>query len=75
MDASEITFLEKEISHVFSEKEKSILTVRDGEVKKQAGKGILFVGSKKVRCTIELTPIEAALWFEKKKLNEIIEVS
>lgn len=68
---SEIDFLEKELAHKFSIKERSILTVRDGEKAKQAGKGILFVGSKKVQCTVRLNEIEAALWFDKKSLDEI----
>lgn len=68
---SEIAFLEQELAHKFSVKERTILTVRDGEKSKQAGKGILFVGSKKVQCTIRLNKVEAALWFEKKSLDEI----
>jgi type IV secretory pathway VirB4 component len=67
----EIEFLEKEMSHKFSEKEKAILTVRDGDKKKQAGKGILFIGSKKIQCTVKLTKMEEELWFHKKELSQI----
>ncbi|NUH84732.1 TrsE [Bacillus firmus] len=68
---SEIAFLEKELAHSFSEKEKSILTVREAEKSKQAGKGILFIGSKKVHCSVKLNQVEADLWFKKKKLEDI----
>lgn len=72
MMAYEIDFLEKELSHVFSEKERSILTVRDGDKAKQAGKGILFIGNKKIYTAVKLTPMEADLWFHNKKLHEIV---
>jgi hypothetical protein len=68
---SEIAFLEKELAHNFSDKEKSILTVREAEKRKQAGKGILFIGSKKVQCTVRLNEVESQLWFERKKIEDI----
>lgn len=67
----EISFLENELSHRFSEKEKSILTVREADKRSQAGKGILFIGSKKIHTAVKLTPMEADLWFKRKKLHEI----
>ena len=69
---NEIDFLESEMSHKFSEKERSILIVRDGDKAKQAGKGILFIGSKKIYTAVKLTPMEADLWFKNKKLHEIV---
>lgn len=71
MIESEIAFLEKELAHSFSEKEKSILTVREAEKSKQAGKGILFIGSKKVQCSVVLNEVEADIWFKKKKLDDL----
>lgn len=71
MHEYEIKYLEDELSHTFSEKEKSILTVREGDKKEQAGKGILFVGSSKVQCHVELTDMEKSLWFEKKSIKDI----
>ncbi|CAI6330504.1 VirB4 family type IV secretion system protein [Bacillus subtilis] len=68
---SEIAFLERELSHNFSEKEKSILTVREADKAKQAGKGILFIGSKKVQCTVKLNKVEAQLWFDKKNIEDV----
>lgn len=72
MMAFEIDFLEKELSHNFSDKERSILTVRDGDKAKQAGKGILFIGNKKIHTAVKLTPMEADLWFKNKKLEDIV---
>lgn len=68
----EISFLENELSHRFSEKEKSILTVREADKRSQAGKGILFIGSKKIHTAVRLTPMEADLWFKRKKLEDIV---
>lgn len=68
----EISFLENELSHRFSEKEKSILTVREADKRSQAGKGILFIGSKKIHTAVKLTPMEADLWFKRKKLDDIV---
>lgn len=68
----EISFLEEELAHRFSEKEKSILTVREADKRSQAGKGILFIGSKKIHTAVRLTPMEADLWFKRKKLHEIV---
>jgi type IV secretory pathway VirB4 component len=73
MQQSEVTFLENELSHEFSEQEKSVLIVKDGTRKEQAGKGIYFVGSKKLKIEIQLTEMEEKLWFKKQKLSEILE--
>lgn len=73
MSQEEVTFLEKELNHNFSEQEKSVLIVKDGNKKEQAGKGIYFVGSKKIKLEVQLTEMEEDLWFKKKSLNEILE--
>ncbi|WP_412530634.1 VirB4 family type IV secretion system protein [Bacillus thuringiensis] len=67
MTQEEVTYLEKELSHDFSEQEKTTLVVREGDKDKQAGKGILFSGSKKIKLEVQLTPLEKQLWFENKK--------
>lgn len=71
MAESEVNYLEKELAHQFSEEEKSTLIMREGDKEKQAGKGIFFSGSKKIKLEVQLTEMEKALWLEKKKLNEI----
>ncbi|AGE81576.1 DUF87 domain-containing protein [Bacillus cereus] len=71
MTQEEVTYLEKELSHEFSEQEKTTLVVREGDKDKQAGKGILFSGSKKIKVEVQLTPLEKQLWFENKKIEDI----
>lgn len=71
VDITEIKLLEKELGYEFSKRERSILTVKDGDKKKQAGKGILFVGNKKIQCNVVLNDLEAQIWFERKKIEDI----
>ncbi|MCT4569415.1 DUF87 domain-containing protein, partial [Bacillus thuringiensis] len=71
MTQEEVTYLEKELSHDFSEQEKTTLVVREGDKDKQAGKGILFSGSKKIKLEVQLTPLEKQLWFENKNIEDI----
>ncbi|HHB1957982.1 TPA: TrsE, partial [Bacillus cereus] len=71
MTQEEVNYLEKELSHEFSEQEKTTLVVREGDKDKQAGKGILFSGSKKIKLEVQLTPLEKQLWFENKKIEDI----
>lgn len=71
MTQEEVNYLEKELSHEFSEQEKTTLIVREGDKDKQAGKGILFSGSKKIKLEVQLTSLEKQLWFENKKIEDI----
>ena len=72
MQEVEINFLEKELGHQFSEEERTTLTVVEGRKDEQAGKGIYFVGSKKIKLEVQLTDVEKQLWFERKKLSELV---
>lgn len=72
MQEVEINFLEKELGHQFSEEERTTLTVVEGRKDEQAGKGIYFVGSKKIKLEVQLTDVEKQLWFERKSLSELI---
>lgn len=71
LSESEVNYLEKELAHVFSEEERSTLILKEGSKKKQAGKGIFFSGSKKIKLEVQLTEMEKQLWFEKKHINDI----
>lgn len=71
MTESEVSYLETNLAHVFSEEEKSTLILRDGDKNEQAGKGIFFSGSKKIKLQVQLTEMEKDLWFKKKPLSEI----
>lgn len=72
MNETEIDYLEKEMSHQFSEEERTTLTVIEGRKDEQAGKGIYFVGAKKIKLEVELTNIEEQLWFERKNVSELM---
>lgn len=71
MTETEVDFLEKNLAHVFSEEERTTLVMRDGEKSEQAGKGIFFSGSKKIKIEVQLTEMEKELWFKKKPLKDI----
>lgn len=71
MSQEEVAYLEKQLSHTFSEEEKSVLVMAEGDKKKQAGKGIFFQGSKKIKLEVQLTEVEKQLWFDRKPLKEI----
>ncbi len=72
MHDSEIKFLEEELGNTFSEEEKSTLRVIEGRSEEQAGKGIYFCGSRKIKLQINLNKLEKQLWIEKKDLNELV---
>lgn len=71
MSREEVSFLEKQLDNEFSDEEKSTLVMSDGDKKRQAGKGIFFSGSKKIKLEVQLTEMEKQLWFDKKPLEEI----
>lgn len=74
MSKEEVSFLEKKLDHEFSDEERTTLIMADGDKKKQAGKGIFFSGTKKIKLEVQLTELEKQLWFEKKPLSEIRKV-
>lgn len=71
MSEEEVFFLEKQLNHNFSEEERTTLVMAEGDKKKQAGKGIFFSGTKKIKLEVQLTEMEKQLWFDNKPLNEI----
>lgn len=71
MEKIEVEYLEKELKNEFSEEERTTLIMRDGDKKEQAGKGIFFAGSKKIKIEVVLTEAEKALWFEDKEIKDI----
>lgn len=74
MTEEEVHFLETSLNNRFSEEERSTLIMSDGDKKKQAGKGIFFSGTKKIKLEVQLTEMEKQLWFDKKPFNEIREL-
>ncbi|MBU8732518.1 DUF87 domain-containing protein [Cytobacillus oceanisediminis] len=71
MAKEEVSFLETHLAHEFSEEEKSTLIVKEGNKDRQAGTGIFFSGTKKIKLKVQLTEVEKALWFENKSLDDI----
>lgn len=72
MHISEIRFLEQELGNEFSEEERSTLMVIEGRKDEQAGKGIYFCGSRKIKLEVKLTKVEEQLWFERKSASEMV---
>jgi len=50
----------------FSEDDIDFLEFQEARKSEKAGKGFLFVGSKKVKMQVELTEVEKKLWFDKE---------
>ena len=72
MIESEVDFLENHLSDRFSDEERRTLVVADGEKEKHAGKGILFMGNKKIAISVKLTPMEEEIWFKNKHIKDIV---
>ncbi|OAB75639.1 TrsE [Paenibacillus crassostreae] len=72
MADTEVDYLEREMNMQFSEEEKTAITVIEGRKDDEAGKGIFFVGSKKIKLHVVLTDVEKQLWFDKKPFSEVI---
>lgn len=71
MSKEEVAFLEQNLNHEFSDEEKTTLIMTDGDKKRQAGRGIFFTGTKKIKLEVQLTEMEKQLWFDRKPLEEI----
>lgn len=65
MIRKEVMVVNEEMHYEFSEDDIEFLEFKEVEKAKKAGKGFLFVGSKKVKIDIELTELEQKLWFDK----------
>lgn len=65
MAKKEVEFVNNEMRYEFSEDEIDFLEFQEARKDEKAGKGFLFVGSKKVKIEVELTEIEKKLWIEK----------
>lgn len=72
MSDTEVDFMNKELNMKFSEEELTAITVRDGDKREEAGKGIYFVGSKKIKLKCELTDLEARMWFDKTPYDKLV---
>src|SRR5690606_9661204 len=71
MSEEELKYLEEELGNTFSKEERSTLILKDGKKKEQAGKGIFYTGSKKIKLEVQLNEVTEKLWFEQKSINDI----
>lgn len=65
MQKKEVIFVNEEMYYDFSESDIDFIELQDGKKSEKAGKGFLFVGSRKVKVHVELTDLEKKLWFDK----------
>lgn len=65
MIRKEVMVVNEEMHYDFSEEDIEFLEFQEVEKDAKAGKGFLFVGSRKVKIDIELTDLEGKLWFDK----------
>ncbi|TCP24448.1 uncharacterized protein DUF87 [Scopulibacillus darangshiensis] len=65
MQKKEVMFVNNEMLYDFSEDDINFLEFSEADRKKKAGKGFLFVGSRKIKIHVELTDLEAKLWLDK----------
>ncbi|MGM1023754.1 MAG: VirB4 family type IV secretion system protein [Bacillota bacterium] len=68
----EVTYLEQNLNMKFSEEEKTAITVLDGRKDKEAGKGIFFIGTKKIKMQVVLTDMEKQLWIDRIPFDQVI---
>lgn len=72
MAEEEIKYLEDELGHYFSEEERSVLVLREGSQKEQAGKGIFYTGSKKIKLEVVMNDLIKHIWEEEKSVHDYI---
>jgi len=65
MQRKEVMVVNDEMHYDFSESDIDSLEFQEVEKSAKAGKGFLFVGSRKVKIDVELTDFEKKLWFDK----------
>lgn len=65
MIRKEVMVVNDEMYYDFSAEDIDYLEFQEVEKSAKAGKGFLFVGSRKVKVNIELTDLEKKLWFDK----------
>lgn len=65
MQRKEVMFVNEEMFYDFEESDIEFLEFQEVEKDAKAGKGFLFVGSRKIKIDIELTELEKKLWLER----------
>lgn len=65
MQKKEVMFVNNEMHYDFSEDDVDFLEFQEVDRNEKAGKGFLFVGSRKIKLQVELTDVEKELWINK----------
>lgn len=65
MQKKEVMFINNEMHYDFSQDDIDYLEFQEVERSAKAGKGFLFVGSRKIKMKVELTDLEHELWINK----------
>lgn len=65
MQKKEVMFVNKEMHYDFSEDDIDYLEFQEVDRNEKAGKGFLFVGSRKIKLQVELTDVEKEMWIHK----------
>jgi len=71
MSEEELIYLEKELGNTFSDEERSILIIKDGD-QKEKGKGIFYTGSKKIKLRVQMNDLIKHIWVDKRPISEYI---
>lgn len=65
MQKKEVMFVSNEMHYDFDEDDVDYLEFQEVDRGKKAGKGFLFVGSRKIKMQVELTELEKKLWIDR----------
>lgn len=65
MQKKEVMFVANEMHYDFDEEDIDYLEFQEVDRDKKAGKGFLFVGSRKIKMQVELTDLEKQIWIDK----------
>jgi len=72
MVEEEIKYLEEELGNSFSQEERSVLILKEGSQKEQAGKGIFYTGSKKIKLKVQMNDLIKHIWEERKSIDDYV---
>lgn len=72
MVEEEIKYLEDELGNTFSEEERSVLTLKEGSQKEQAGQGVFYTGSKKIKLEVQMNDLIKHIWVDGKSIHDYV---
>lgn len=72
MAEEDLKYLEEELGNKFSEKERNVLILKEGNADEQAGKGIFYTGSKKIQLEVQMNDLIKHIWEDRKSVKDFI---